>query len=592
MKVLIVEDNEGDKNKIMNFVEEFLTPLSKQVFPELFGKGLDLVYKHSKEEVIKFLQEDPQIAQDVFIAFIDLYLPLKRNSNPTKEHGLSLLDEINGKFPTVIVSSYLLQQNTYSYVLQKYGNFCTIKDKESLFKRAQTKNEKNLEAQSILIFALYAHPIYKHAINIKKYNKEEKIDNLAELSKKIADYYSLPSQLLPFSSREIKSYDNTKITVNVKSEFSALKAVIIHTPGKEIENIGPSECETFLMDQPVNFETFKRQYEDFKNILQNSNITLLEATSLLKDVLKSSLDRKIEFVLELLKIEKLPPYFFDELCKLSVDELISLSIEGFKDGNGKWIFKPIPNLMFTRDWGFVIHDKVFVFNTEKDARRKEKIIGEFIFRYHEVFKDKFISIDFSPEETIEGGDVIHLNEKIIIMGLSDRTKLSAIRKISEKLIKETQIEKVIVTQAPLLHRRSMHLDTYIAVIEENTILAFSKPLKDEEQVFYVFEKNKQEPILKWGKFSEIIKEESGVEWEIIWIYNEKEFWEDACNIFSISPRNIIIYKRAQNTIDALAKKNYTLKILDGYELVLARGGPHCMTLPIWRENEEIRNRNS
>jgi len=252
--------------------------------------------------------------------------------------------------------------------------------------------------------------------------------------------------------------------------------------------------------------------------------------------------------------------FFDLLRK-DDGELIRTIIEGvrFRDSE-RWTLNPLPNLMFTRDIGFCIHNKIFAFNTSQPAREKERILIWYILKYHPFFRDVFVDVKWRRDETIEGGDVILLDDERIIVGISDRTRLSAIRHLAVEVFGNTDVREIIATQAPLQHVRSMHLDTFMGMVDEKVLLAYEHPLSDPDQTFYSIPRKGlgEDIVAKVGKFDDFLRLR-GYGSEPIWVDDEKEQWEDGCNVLSVAPGRVIGYKRAKKTATSLTGRGWTLE---------------------------------
>lgn len=56
------------------------------------------------------------------------------------------------------------------------------------------------------------------------------------------------------------------------------------------------------------------------------------------------------------------------------------------------------------------------------------------------------------------------------------------------------------------------------------------------------------------------------------------------NVLTIAPGVVIAYGRNHTTIQKLKEFNIKVYEIASSELSRGRGGPHCMSMPIWREN--------
>ena len=60
----------------------------------------------------------------------------------------------------------------------------------------------------------------------------------------------------------IRSYYGKQIQVNVTSEIGKLNAVILHTPGKELQNMTPETAQRALYSDILNLTVARDEYRN------------------------------------------------------------------------------------------------------------------------------------------------------------------------------------------------------------------------------------------------------------------------------------------------------------------------------------------
>ena len=64
----------------------------------------------------------------------------------------------------------------------------------------------------------------------------------------------------------------------------------------------------------------------------------------------------------------------------------------------------------------------------------------------------------------------------------------------------------------------------------------------------------------------------------------REQWSDGSNTLAIAPGEVVVYSRNQVTNHALEEAGVRLHVIPSGELSRGRGGPRCMSMPLWRES--------
>ena len=187
---------------------------------------------------------------------------------------------------------------------------------------------------------------------------------------------------------------------------------------------------------------------------------------------------------------------------------------------------------------------------------------------------------------------MNLNEKVLAIGISQRTQSDAIEKLANNIFnnENSTIETILAFDIPST-RAFMHLDTVFTQIDYDKFtihpgilgpLVVYEITKGE----HGFHVNKVETDLE-----HILEKHLGVEKVHLIkcggedrIASEREQWNDGSNTLCIAPGVVVVYQRNTTTNELL--KQYGIKVLEipSAELSRGRGGPRCMSMPLFREN--------
>ena len=365
------------------------------------------------------------------------------------------------------------------------------------------------------------------------------------------------------------------------SEIGPIEKVLVYSPGDEHNFVLPNDIQPYLSKN--------------NKIIKNENFLLFD------DIIDLKLARKQHQIFR----EIINFYKQDSCVKLYLNEII-------KENNIETHY-PLINLMYTRDIGVIVGNSILLTKSHSVVRADENILSHYLFSDDSLFGDCNI-IDFKEIGkglSLEGGDVFVLNNKTILIGISERTSKEAINILIPHLFNEG-FEYVAAINLPK-KRAMMHLDTIFTQISINEFILFNQDNTIDKLDVYLSSKNdKEKELLKQNcNIVELLKT-LDIDLNIILCggnnknFQLREQLTDGANSFTLEPGKIIMYNCNDKTIQELIKNDYkhiTSKLfendiltfekilrsdskvvisIDGSELVKGRGGPRCMTLPIKR----------
>jgi arginine deiminase len=243
--------------------------------------------------------------------------------------------------------------------------------------------------------------------------------------------------------------------------------------------------------------------------------------------------------------------------------------------------------------------------------------------------------DNEEKTTLEGGDVMMVSPEHLIIGCSERTSVSGANEAIKLLFANNVVKKVTIVKIP--HKRDyMHIDTVFTQVKRNMwvllrSLAITEDYVNEEEpaAWFAEKKNKDKPEIvqfekgKKPKTFECIEDllrdisendlKSKQKTEFVYSGNNtfpfdaREQWTDSCNLLALKEGVVLGYDRNDKTVEAFKQKGFsiikvndllqkfendeldphsmkdTLILMPSSELSRARGGFHCMSMPLLRD---------
>lgn len=410
--------------------------------------------------------------------------------------------------------------------------------------------------------------------------------------------------------------------INVTSEIAPLKKVLLHRPGNELLNLTPNNLTRLLFDDIPFLPDAQREHDEFSHILRENGIEVVYLEDLMAEVLELGSEVEDKFIRQFIYEAgiRTPKYknLVYEYLKSFTDkkELVLKTMEGIKieeinrakrevekslvdlvSEESDFLADPMPNLYFTRDPFACAGSGVILNKMYSVTRSRETIYGEYIFNYHPDFKDKVEKYyDRYSSFHIEGGDVLNLNNKILAVGISQRTEAAAIDELAKNIFKNPncEIETILAFNIPE-SRAFMHLDTVFTQIDYDKF-TYHPGIMDTLQVFEITEgdiPDSDEDLnvreIK-GSLEEILEHYLDRKITLIPCAGgektsaEREQWNDGTNTLCISPGVVVVYNRNNITNNILREHGIKVIEMSSAELSRGRGGPRCMSMPIIRED--------
>ena len=407
--------------------------------------------------------------------------------------------------------------------------------------------------------------------------------------------------------------------IHVTSEIKPLKEVLVHRPGKELLNLTPDTLGRLLFDDIPYLKDAQAEHDEFVQILRDNGIKVVYLENLMAETLDANPQIRPSFIRQFIYEAgvRTPMYkdlLFDYLNSFTDNlELVLKTMEGIKvkelgrrkkdienslvdlvSEEGKFLAEPMPNLYFTRDPFASVGDGVVLNKMYSVTRSRETIYAEYIFNYHPKYIDK-VEKFYSRENpfSIEGGDVLNLNEHLLAIGISQRTSAEAIDLLAKNMFKSEncKIDTILAFKIPEC-RAFMHLDTVFTQIDVDKF-TYHPGIMNSLEVYEITRGETDDDVKvkqKRGSLEKILEEYLKIDVTLIpcaggdKIASEREQWNDGSNTLCIAPGVVVVYNRNNITNEILRAYGIKVYEMNSAELSRGRGGPRCMSMPLIRED--------
>jgi arginine deiminase len=398
--------------------------------------------------------------------------------------------------------------------------------------------------------------------------------------------------------------------IRVKSEVGKLKRVLLHRPGQELENLMPQYLSRQLFEDIPYLVHAREEHDQFAKTLRESGVEVCYLLDLVAEAVSDSAVRErfiADFLSEIgLSVRGEEQRVREYLLSQSVPQMLLSMVRGVRksdlgqsapmhlvdyiDDAYPFFVDPMPNLYFTRDPFFMVDGGVCVSSMANTVRARETLFGQYLFTHHPLYQSTPMLHARTDPFSIEGGDVLVLSPEVIAIGISQRTDPHAVESLAQRLIgEETGISRVLAIDIPKT-RSYMHLDTVMTMVDVDKFTIHPSILPAVRT--FSLTKKYGRLIIEQEKraLSATLAEALGVE-KVTMIHcgggsaidAAREQWNDGTNTLAVAPGEVIAFSRNYVTNGILRDNGVIVHEIPSAELSRGRGGPRCMSMPLWRD---------
>ena len=402
--------------------------------------------------------------------------------------------------------------------------------------------------------------------------------------------------------------------VNVKSEIKPLKKVLLHRPGRELLNLTPNTLEELLFDDIPFLKVAQEEHDAFAQALRDNGVEVVYLERLMAEVLDQNPELREKFLKQFIeeagiRTERYQKIIYDYLndnypdnfdLVLKTMEGINLTelhtdksnsprgprLRGLQDGHRPHA-EPLLHPRPVRDdrQRRVHQPPIRISIQPRDDLRRVHLHAPSRLQGRPQYYSRYSAFH------IEGGDILNINEHVLAIGISQRTEPDAIDEIAHNIFNDetSPVDTILAFNIPN-NRAMMHLDTVFTQIDVDKF-TIHPGIMGPLTVFEITPEGAGIKVREMsGKLEDILEKYVGRPVELIpcgggdRIAAEREQWNDGSNTLCIAPGTVVVYERNDVTNALLKEKGINVIEIPSAELSRGRGGPRCMSMPIWRED--------
>ena len=394
----------------------------------------------------------------------------------------------------------------------------------------------------------------------------------------------------------------------VDSEVGALRTVLLHRPGAELQRLTPRNNDQLLFDGVPWVARAQEEHDAFAEVLRGRGVEVLLLADVLTEALAVDAARAlgIAAAVDALRLggglaDALSAHLLDvsptELAAvltagMTFDELpvaestAGVSLVRRMHHGSDFVVDPLPNLLFTRDSSVWVGDRVAITSLALPARQRETSLTDLIYAHHPRFAGTARAYGHA-QAPVEGGDVLLLAPGVLAIGVGERTTPAGAESFARSAFADGLAHTVLAV--PIAQTRaSMHLDTVCTMVDRDAVVMYPA-IQDTLSAFTIRSDGEHVTVEGPAPFVEAAAAAMGIDKLRVIdtgldpVTAEREQWDDGNNTLAVAPGVVVAYERNVRTNARLEDAGIEVLAIAGAELGSGRGGPRCMSCPVSRD---------
>lgn len=431
----------------------------------------------------------------------------------------------------------------------------------------------------------------------------------------------------------------------VSSDAARLRAAIVLTIGDNIfrsSEMGAARHPFFVSGLP---RGAMREQAALLSVLRRSGVRVLDVRELLQSAIAAARRRG-----------RLAPWLretfpatADEAVRrieeIDADSVLARRDEHFylagEGGAPDPLFPGISSMYWSRDFAVSTPKGIVIGNGQAYGRALENAIARLMFEHAEELKSFPVVFDAAREGVmLDGGDVLVLDERTLLVGVGNRTSAEAAPKLARRLGMDVLAVQMPPADKPSgLTRQLLHLDSMFSLVGPKRVLAvpyfLEKRYDDANPLGRVLlgvaaqmdRIARLQPERELGKSDDVrltvrlmpqvgwvTRHEAGTGaatplglklvdyfrergYEVVYVGGgqgklsaekyavERAMYElrwQGANVVQLAPGRVVAFEHNVHTNEALRRAGVDVVTFPGELLSIRNGGPHCLVMPLVR----------